>query len=264
MLPSQQYEHSGLEALPEAELYRRRETVFLVLSGIFLGTLAMLNLLGITRFLDLGFEIAGNPVMIAVGVLPYPITFLCTDLISELYGQDRASRVVWVGLLLNIWVMFIMWAGGALPGVDLGADREPPVHLFTELQSATQAAVLASMIAYLLAQLVDVHVFHFWKRLTKGKHLWLRNNGSTLASQLVDTLAVVFVTHYLAGGLPVDGDKPLVPQLLVFVLAGYSFKLVVALLDTPFFYLGTRWLCRYLRVPPPEESELETNAERVD
>jgi uncharacterized PurR-regulated membrane protein YhhQ (DUF165 family) len=98
-------------------LQNRRELVFLVLGGLFLGTLGMLNILGISRFVNV-FTWGDFAVTVAVGVLPYPLTFLCTDLISELYGKERANQVVWVGLLLNLWVLFIVWLGGVLPGFE--------------------------------------------------------------------------------------------------------------------------------------------------
>ena len=106
--------------MPTVDYKRRRERVFLVLAGVFLGTLSLLNILGISRFIDLSFEIFGVsvPMVVAVGVLPYPVTFICTDLISELYGRKRATEVVWVGLLLNVWVVFLLWIGGALPGFE--------------------------------------------------------------------------------------------------------------------------------------------------
>ena len=101
---------------------KRREHVFLLLSGLFLGTLAMLNILGVTRFLDLSFRLpligVEVPMLLAVGVLPYPITFLCTDFLSEFYGHRRANTVVLAGLLINLWVMFFLWLGCVLPGVD--------------------------------------------------------------------------------------------------------------------------------------------------
>ncbi|MFK7990958.1 MAG: queuosine precursor transporter [Sandaracinaceae bacterium] len=239
-----------MPALPEVELHHRRERVFLVCAGIFLGTLAMLNILGITRFIDLSFTLPGLgwtiPMPLAVGVLPYPVTFLCTDLISEIYGRRRANQVVSVGLLLNAWVVLILWLGGALPGFE-GEDQESSV--FFQLQALAFSAVTASMAAYVTAQFVDVQLFHFWKRLTKGKHLWLRNNGSTLVSQLVDAIAVTLVTHYLSHALPIDEAEALWPQLLTFIAASYSFKLITALLDTGPFYLLSHWLARYLRLP---------------
>jgi uncharacterized integral membrane protein (TIGR00697 family) len=107
------------------------------------------------------------------------------------------------------------------------------------------------MIAYLAAQFVDVQVFHFWKWLTKNRHLWLRNNGSTLVSQLVDTVAVILITHFYARALPVDESRPILTQLAVFIATGYLFKLVAALFDTLPFYVGAIHLARYLRLPPP-------------
>ncbi|MGB5809278.1 MAG: queuosine precursor transporter, partial [Polyangiales bacterium] len=233
-LPTDQYAFDDLPALDLATLHERRQVVFLVLSGFFLGTLAMLNILGITRFLDLSFQIPGTsltvPMPLAIGVLPYPITFLCTDFLSELYGRHRANQVVWVGLGLNLWVMLILWIGGVLPGFE-PADA-PNEGVFFEVQRLAFGAVTASMIAYLSAQFIDVHLFHFWKRLTKGRHLWLRNNGSTLVSQLVDTTAVILITHFLAKALPINPAESLWPQLFTFIAAGYTFKLVIAIIDT--------------------------------
>ncbi len=263
-IPTHQHRYEGLDELPVLILHRRRESLFLLLSGLFLGTLAMLNILGITRFvklLEVDFDTAtpGSTIFaVAVGVLPYPLTFLCTDFISELYGRRRANLVVWVGLILNMWVMFILWIGGSLPGFESLAqdgqmivDQAGRLPVFYEVRTLAFGAVTASMVAYLIAQLVDVHVFHFWKRLTRGKHLWLRNNGSTLVSQLVDTVAVILITHYYAHALPIDADAPIVRQLLVFIATGYVFKLVIALLDTIPFMIGTKHLVRYLRLPPP-------------
>ncbi|MEO1007989.1 MAG: queuosine precursor transporter [Planctomycetota bacterium] len=300
-LPSRQHAYDGLPALDEATLHRRREGVFLVLAGLFLGTLAMLNILGITRFIVFASWSEGSGLSwgrwgeisfaVAVGVLPYPITFLCTDFISELYGRRRANLVVWVGLLLNLWVLLVLWVGGALPMqpdvVSYGTDalgREvlaPPLPepvydetgafvrfdedwTFYRVRMLTFGAVAASMIAYLAAQLVDVHVFHFWKKLTNGRHLWLRNNGSTLVSQLVDTTAVILITHFYAKALPVDAAAPIGRQLLLFIATGYVFKLAMALLDTLPFYVGSRMLARYLRLPPPHALARHSPAAAVE
>lgn len=269
-LPSHQHRYGDLPELAEAVLHNRRERTFLIFSGLFLGTLAMLNILGITRFIKL-FEITDDTgetatlwgfklvFAIAVGVLPYPITFLCTDFICELYGRKRANQVVWTGFLLNIWVVTILWIGGILPGFeainpDTGAiavDEAGRLPVFFEVRALAFGAVAASMIAYLVAQLVDVHVFHFWKKLTRGRHLWLRNNGSTLVSQLVDTTAVILITHFYARALPIADDHALWPQLILFIATGYLFKVLCALFDTIPFYLGAFRLARYLRLPPP-------------
>ena len=244
----------------------RRQRVFLVLAGIFLGTLSLLNLLGITRFLDLSFPLFGMqvPMVVAVGVLPYPITFLCTDLISEIYGRKRATEVVWMGLVLNVWVVLLLWLGGVLPGVEgaevvdpetgmvLNADGTPAV--FFQVRDFAFATVAASMIAYLSAQWCDVQLFHLWKWLTGGRHLWLRNNGSTMVSQLVDTTAVILIAHFWAGALPNIADgEPLLPQLLVLVASGYVFKVTVALVDTGPVYLLVGWLRPFLGIDKDQE-----------
>jgi uncharacterized integral membrane protein (TIGR00697 family) len=258
-----------LHPIEASVLHARRERVFLVLAGLFLGTLAMLNILGISRFIKLvELTTDGGTTLtfaIAVGVLPYPLTFLCTDFISEFYGRKRANFVVFVGLILNIWVVFVMWLGGVLPGFEaldpatgeLARDAAGRLPVFFEIRALTFGAVTASMIAYMAAQFCDVYVFHFWKRITRGKLLWVRNNGSTMVSQLVDTTAVILITHYYAHALPVDVDQPLVRQLVLFIVTGYAFKFGVAALDTVPFYLGVKWLSEYLEIDPTREHEID-------
>ena len=241
--PAESIEFEGHNLETSPELQARRDLAFLVLAGLFLGTLGMLNILGLTRFLELG-HIGPWPIVVAVGALPYPITFLCTDLISEIWGEQKASQLVWVGLLLNGWVVLILWLGGLLPGLP-GA----PEQTFFEIQRLAFGAVGASMAAYLTAQFIDVRLFHFWKQFSGGKALWLRNNGSTLVSQLVDTTAVVLISHYAAHVLPIRTGEPVLPQLGSFIASGYVFKATAALLDTLPFYWLTGWLRRWLRVP---------------
>ena len=234
-----------LPELPPETLAWRRQTVFLVLAGLFLGSLAMLNIIGVTRFLDLSFTVPlvdwNVPMVVAVGVLPYPLTFLCTDFICELYGRKRANALVAVGFLVNLWVAFILWLGGILPGA--------PSPEFDLIRKLTLTTMIASMVAYATAQLVDVQLFHFWKKLTGGRHLWLRNNGSTLISQLVDTTSIILIIYPL-GALPMVEGESVPKQLLVFIASGYVFKLVAALFDTGPFYAGCHVLRRYLRLPP--------------
>ncbi|HKJ23449.1 MAG TPA: queuosine precursor transporter, partial [Myxococcota bacterium] len=188
-----------------------------------------------------------------------PVTFLCTDFISEIYGRRRANFVVCIGLMLNVWVVFVLWVGGLLPGFSQidPATGMPPLEagdwVFFRIRQLTFGAVTASMIAYMAAQFCDVYLFHFWKRLTRGRHLWLRNNGSTLVSQLVDTSAVILITHFYAHALPVREGLPIWPQLATFIATGYAFKFVIALLDTIPFYAGVHYLSRYLQIDPAGE-----------
>lgn len=280
-----------LHPIEASALQARRERVFLVMAGLFLGSLTMLNILGISRFIVL-FSV--NPLesgwdwswgqwgkdgayafALAIGVLPYPLTFLCTDLISEFYGRRRANWVVTVGLLLNIWVVFILWLGGILPQVPemdpstglppiekLAVDRDGQLidndsFAFYRMRMLTFGAVVASMIAYVAAQFCDVYLYHFWKRVTKGKWLWLRNNGSTMISQLVDTTAVILITHFYANALPLPPEgRELGTHLMIFIATGYVFKFVIALLDTIPLYLAVRWLKGYLQFDPVMETDL--------
>jgi len=253
-------------------LHERRERVFLVFAGIFLGSMTMLNILGITRFVHIG------PLALAVGVLPYPLTFLCTDFISEFYGKRRANFVVWVGLLLNVIVLAFLWLGHQIPPISEAARPEwlpvdswnpPPwqmlslsapvsmpfggetdrIELFEMIYRCTRGTVLASMVAYMAAQFCDVYLFHFWKKLTGGKHLWLRNNGSTMISQLVDATAVIFITF---GAQFLRGERTLI-AMLVLVGSNYLFKFIIAALDTIPFYLGVHYLKGYLNIDPTRE-----------
>jgi uncharacterized integral membrane protein (TIGR00697 family) len=150
---------------------------------------------------------------------------------------------VWVGLLLNGWVVLILWLGGLLPGLP-GSDDST----FRTIQELSFGAIGASMAAYLTAQFIDVRLFHFWKQLTNGKALWLRNNGSTLVSQLVDTSAVVLISHYAAHVLPIRAGEAVLHQLGAFIASGYLFKALAALADTfPFIWL-TAWLRDWLDI----------------
>lgn len=258
-----------LHPIEASELQARRERVFLVLAGTFIGAMAMLNIIGITRFIQVG------PLALAVGILPYPVTFICTDLISELYGRKRASSVVWVGLLVNILILGTLWLGQRLPPVP--PEQQPPwqnlmlrepvylpngtmaadqIELFSLMFACTTGAVLASMVAYMAAQFCDVYLFHFWKRLTRGKHLWLRNNGSTMVSQLVDATAVITLTF---GAAYLRGDYTL-SAMLTLIGSNYAFKFVVALLDTLPVYAAVHYLSRYLQIDPRAEHELTSRA----
>jgi uncharacterized integral membrane protein (TIGR00697 family) len=251
--------------LEDQLINRRREWIFLILAGIFLGSLTMLNILGISRFIDLSSWI-GIPedsdlrFAVAVGVLPYPITFFCTDLISELFGRKRANMLVWVGLLLNVWVLIVLWVGGSLnppeglingqltPEIIDGTVSVPHGFAFYEIRTLTFGATLASMVAYIIAQFVDVQIFHYLKKKTKGKMLWLRNNVSTVTSQLIDSVAVILITHYYAHALPMQEDVSTEYQLLMFILSGYLFKVFFALFDTIPIYIAVRYLKRFLKI----------------
>lgn len=246
----------------EPHYQRRQEVVFIVLSGLFLGSLAMLNILGVSRLVDLSFSIGKLelPFQLFIGVLPYPITFLCTDFISELYGRKRANSVVWVGFMINIWILLILWLGGVLPphhDIDPVTGLPSPEEtdwVFFRIRQLAFGATFASMIAYLTAQFIDVHVFHLLKRKTKGKKLWLRNNGSTLISQLVDSVSVILITYYWSKMIKIPEGEVFI-TLFTLIASSYVFKMITALLDTIPFYLGVNFFSKYLNINPNDHIE---------
>ena len=209
---------------------RRYDFVFLILSGIFLASLVIANSL-VFKFFDVALPFVGV-VTLSVGVIPYPVTFLCTDLISELYGKKRADAVVVTGLLVSAYLLLVLQIGRSAPVSHLQDAAAVQGH-YEAVFGQTARAVFASMAAYLLAQFLDVRLYHFWRRLTNGKHLWLRNNGSTMLSQLVDTVAVVTILFYGVWTRE---------QIAAVIASGYAYKLLVALLDTPLMYLASRRL----------------------
>lgn len=171
---------------------------------------------------------------VPVGVIAYPFTFLATDLISELYGRKKAQLVVWVGFWMNVFMLFLMTVNHWLPNT---AGVSGGLQLFAGVYEFMIGNTIASMIAYLVAQTVDVRLFHFWKNYTEGKHLWLRNNASTTVSQLVDSTAILTIL-YIAGNL--GEDVTTIGALIILILNSYLFKFFFALFDTPLFYLGVK------------------------
>jgi hypothetical protein len=233
-------------------VHQHRDALFLGLAGIFLTALVLGNVIGTSKFVTIfSLELpqwlmkltpplvrdgAAYKMIIPVGVLAYPFTFLATDLISELFGRKKAQTVVWIGFIMNFFMLLLMTMGHLLPNAD---GISGGVTLFDGVYSFMIANTLASMIAYLTAQTIDVRLFHFWKELTKGKHLWLRNNGSTMISQFVDSTAILSIL-FVAGNL--GASVQTVADLFVLIINSYLFKFMFALFDTPLFYLGTYWL----------------------
>lgn len=218
--------------------------IYLIFGALFIASLVVSNLI-FQKFFYWDF-FGLYTFEISVGILPYPITFLITDLISEVYGQKKANQVVTAGIFASFFSLLIVYAASAVP-----ATNWSPVNneLFEKVFGATALAVLASMLAYLFAQYVDIYIFHFWKRITKGKHLWLRNNFSTFLSQFVDTFTVLFLLCSFGkiewnrfGGL---------------LLGGFLFKVLVAALDTPFLYLGVYIFRKRFKLKMGEELNLE-------
>ncbi len=224
------------------------QRIYLLLGGLFITSLVVSNLIFQKFFYwyPIDIEIFGSKLFeISVGILPYPITFLITDLISEIYGKKRANDVVVAGIFASFFSMLIIYTSNAVPATPWSPVQD---NIFSTVFGSTAIAVFASMMAYLLAQFVDIHIYHFWKILTKGKHLWLRNNFSTFLSQFVDTATVLLL---LCSFGKIEWDK-----FTGLLIAGFLFKVLVALFDTPFLYLGVYMFRRRFKLKLNEEIEL--------
>lgn len=201
----------------------------------------------------------GDGLTLTAGIITYPATFLFTDVVSDIYGRKRADVMVMLGFFASLMMLGIFQIARALPAspiwnmpekfasvlapdrlVDGGGamvgDAIAAQAAYSFTFDAPGVLLFASMTAYLVAQLVDNRLFHFWRRLTNGKWLWFRNNASTGISQLVDTIIVNCIFLFFYWKLPWDAIGSI-------ILSVYVVKLLMAFLDTPACYLGT-WLVR--------------------
>lgn len=221
---------------------KKAERLYLILAALFISSLVAGNLM-FQKFFSWNF-FGWHTFELSVGILPYPITFLITDLISEIYGKRRANQVVVAGLVSTAFVLGLVVVSS---GVEATSWSPVSDDTFNNVFGLTAAAVTASMVAYLLAQLIDIRIYHFWKKLTKGKHLWLRNNASTITSQMVDTASVLFLLCFF-GAIKWELFSTL-------FWSGFLFKLLVAACDTPLLYLGVFIMKRYLGLKGVDEVE---------
>lgn len=222
--------------------------IYLYLGGLFITSLVVSNLIFQKFFYWRPFEftVFGNQLFeLSVGILPYPITFLITDLISEIYGKKKANQVVIAGIFASFFSMGILWMANVVPALS-----NSPVDdaTFQTVFALSPVAVLASMMAYLGAQFVDIRMYHFWKKLTEGRMLWLRNNFSTFSSQFIDTFSVISLLS-LFGVLEWDLFWGL-------VLSGFLFKVFIAALDTPLLYLFVFLFRKKFDLKPTDELKI--------
>jgi queuosine precursor transporter len=209
------------------------ENLYLILAALFISSLVTSNLIFQKFF-------TWNPFgwyefQLSVGIIAYPVTFLVTDIISEVYGRKRANRVVLAGLFASAFMLVIIIVSSYATATAWSPIDDTE---FKKVFGFTFIAVAASMTAYLLAQFIDVQIFHFWKQVTKGKHLWLRNNASTFLSQFIDTFTVLF----LLSSFKIIKWELFWPLLV----NGFLFKVLFAAADTPVIYLLIWWIRRSL------------------
>lgn len=165
-----------------------------------------------------------GPFTVAGGIITFSITFLITDIISEKFGRKEAQKAVICGAFANILFVvsvFIAVSWDAAPfAMELGG-------MFNTVLGLTPRIAIASIITYFISQFADIGLFEFWRNFTKGKHMWLRNNGSTIFSQLIDTTIFTMLAFY---GVFATADLPLI------IFGGWLAKVFIAVLDTPFMY----------------------------
>ena len=219
-------------------------SIYLILAAIFIASLVVSNLI-FQKFLTWDF-FGIYTFEISVGILPYPVTFLVTDLISEIYGKKKANQVVITGIVASAFSLLIIMVADAAPATSWSPIGN---EVFHQVFGLSALAVFASAMAYLVAQFVDIRIYHFWKVKTKGRHLWLRNNFSTFLSQFVDTFTVLFLLCSFS-----------VIEWSCFsglLGAGFLFKVLIAALDTPFLYLGVYLFRRRFKLTVNEEMSID-------
>jgi len=219
---------------------KKSEKLYIILAGIFVASLVSCNLIFQKFFqIDIWIPFYGNyTFQQSVGLLPYPITFIVTDIISEIYGKKKANDVVTSGLIASLFMLLIVTVSDIIPSAPFGIGGD----IFNKVFGLSAAAVFASMLAYLFAQYIDIRVYHFWKKLTKGKHLWLRNNASTMFSQFIDTFVVLALLFYFN----VITSPDTLTQMQFFLqllMNGFLFKVFFAAFDTPIIY-GLTYIIR--------------------
>ena len=240
-------------------MYSRYERAYLCLAATFVVLLVLTNIIGIKLF----YSPLSSDFALTTGIIVYPMTFLCTDLVSEIYGKKRADFMVVLGFAMSLLMLFVTQVAMNVPAHPYwvppdGAFYESHAayqHAFESVFSLNGVLLVGSMSAYLCAQLTDNFLYHFWKRLTKGKHLWLRNNGSTWVSQLVDTAVVGSILFYVGFGWPFWQGVEVMWTI-------YWHKLILAALDTPLIYLGVYLLKKFIEGDP--NLAILASGDRVD
>ena len=210
--------------------------ILVTLTTLFATCLLVANILSV-KLISIGGWV------VPAGIIAYPLTFLFTDVIAELYGRRTASRVIWIGFGANILMVLLVFGGRLLPPAPFWEGQSA----YESVLGMVPRIVLASMIAYLISQHYDVFAFHFWRQKTKARFLWLRNNASTMVSQALDT--GVFITVAFWGVVPTG-------ILTNMLLSQYIIKLAIAAGDTPFCYLMVWLLKKKVRQPPPVGAEV--------
>jgi uncharacterized integral membrane protein (TIGR00697 family) len=227
--------------------FNRSQQVYVCMAAIFVICLVMADLTGAMLFsfdLPLFFVPNGGkiPVLLSAGIIPFPVTFLLTDLLNEFYGPKNARFITWVGFAMCFLVFGLLWIDQRLP-LDAGTFISKPV--FNTIATQYGGMFVASVTAYLLGQMLDIQIFQWIRTRSGHRFIWLRATGSTLISQLFDSLIVTFIAF--SGQMAID-------NILHLALSNYVWKFIIALCITPLLYLGHGLLHRLLPTGTEEKT----------
>jgi len=222
-----------------------RQKVFLVLAALQVTSLLVANMIGVKLF---SFDIAGLDVEHTAGMLPFPITFLLTDLLNEFYGKKAARMVAWIAFGMAIFAFVLVSVARALPILE-GIPGTADERSFEVVFGGSAIMTLCSIVAFLFGSLLDIVVFGYFKRITHGKMVWLRATGSTVVSQLFDSFVITILYFQVAQALT-GGQAAGLDFVLRTALTGYLLKFVIAVLLTPAVYAGRGLLRRVVGLDP--------------
>ena len=208
----------------------RRELVFFVLAGIFITHALLGELIG-------GKLIEVEGFVMSIGVIPWPVVFVTTDLANEYFGPRAVRRLTLLAIALITYAFVILWLCGLVPASPISpvGDAE-----FDVVFNQSRWIIVGSLVAFAIAQLLDVMVFVLLRKRTAGKLLWLRAVGSTVVSQLVDTFVINGIAFGLSGALRPN-------EVLELSVTNYAYKFIIALMTLPIIYLGHGIMDRYLQ-----------------
>ena len=215
------------------QLQTRKDFVFFLLGGIFITNALLGELIGGKLI-----QIAGYTM--SLGVIPWPVVFLTTDLLNEYYGKEGVRRLTFITVALIIYAFIVLYAGMGIPAVDFSPVDDVS---YTKVFGQSLWIIVGSIVAFIISQLLDVSIFWIFRNRTQGRHLWLRATGSTVFSQLIDTFIVLGIAFWLPGKLSTE-------QYVNMSFTNYSYKLLIALSLTPLIYAGHHFIHNFLHNDP--------------
>ena len=201
------------------------------MAGIFITNAVTAELIG-------GKLIQIGPFVMSIGILPWPVVFLTTDLINDYFGKEGVKKLSYITAALIAYSFILLFLAMTIPaatGISPVDDEQ-----FKAVFGQSMWIIVGSIIAFLFSQLIDVYVFSYFKKKTGNKKIWLRATGSTVVSQLFDSFIVLGIAFWLPGKINTE-------TFVSSALTGYTFKLGTAVLLTPIIYLGHYWIQKYIK-----------------